>query len=119
MWRSASDVQALRAGGGIKPVEQTIDRVWRCLLLLGLFLAQLLRVLFERCSHKLDLRVGQVFDANELFPCLVDRAQEFVELRLHRRAVPILAVLDQEHHQEGDDGGPGIDDQLPCVGIME
>src|SRR5207248_3274024 len=40
-------------------------------------------------------------------------------LGLHRRRVAILAVLDQEHHQEGDDGRSGVDDQLPGVRIAE
>jgi len=28
-------------------------------------------------------------------------------------------VLDQEHHQEGDDGGGGVDRQLPGVAVVE
>ena len=44
---------------------------------------------------------------------------QLVELRLHCRAVAVLRVLDQEHHQEGDDGGAGVDDQLPGIGEAE
>ncbi|MNN47243.1 hypothetical protein D3C81_1616550 [compost metagenome] len=32
---------------------------------------------------------------------------------MDRDGVLVLALLDQEHHQEGDDGGAGVDDQLP------
>jgi hypothetical protein len=30
-----------------------------------------------------------------------------------------LGVLNQEHHQERDDGGRGVDNQLPGAGKME
>src|SRR5438067_1675476 len=60
-----------------------------------------------------------MLDADELLARLVDCAQELVELGLHRRTVAVLAVLDQEYHQEGDDRRSGVDDQLPRIGIME
>ena len=63
--------------------------------------------------------VAQMLDPDELLARFVDGAEELVELGLHRRGIAILAVLDQEHHQEGDDGRAGIDDQLPGVGIMK
>ena len=34
-------------------------------------------------------------------------------------SIPVLSILNQEHHQECDDGGAGIDDQLPRVGKMK
>src|SRR3954468_8732958 len=46
-------------------------------------------------------------------------ADQLVELDLDRRGVPVLRVLDQEHHQEGDDRGRGIDDELPRVAETE
>src|SRR5690606_34572245 len=44
---------------------------------------------------------------------------QFVQLDLQRARVAVLAVLDQEHHQEGDDGGAGVDHQLPGVAEAE
>src|SRR4029453_2486078 len=38
-------------------------------------------------------------------PRALDRPNELVQLQLNRASVPVLRVLDQEHHQEGDDGG--------------
>jgi hypothetical protein len=38
---------------------------------------------------------------------------------MHRFGVAVLGVLDQEHHQKGDDGGSGIDDELPRIGKMK
>jgi hypothetical protein len=60
-----------------------------------------------------------MLDADEGAARLVDRAQQLVQLGLHRRGVAILAVLDQEDDQEGDDGGAGVDHQLPGVGETE
>ncbi len=34
-------------------------------------------------------------------------------------SVPVLGVLNNEDHQESDDGRPGVDDELPSVREME
>jgi hypothetical protein len=34
---------------------------------------------------------------------------------LDRGRVAILRVLNQKHHQEGDDGRAGVDDKLPRI----
>ncbi|KAG1062323.1 hypothetical protein G6F40_017956 [Rhizopus arrhizus] len=46
----------------------------------------------------------QLFQVEQLVVGLGRRADQLVELDLHRRGVRVLRVLDQEHHQEGDDG---------------
>lgn len=33
--------------------------------------------------------------------------------------IAVLGILDHKHHQEGDDRGPGVDDQLPAVVEMK
>src|SRR5438132_1248954 len=62
----------------------------------------------------LDLGFGQVLDAYEMVMGTA-HPDQFVELRLNRRAIAVLGVLDEEHHQEGDDGRAGVDHQLPGV----
>jgi hypothetical protein len=65
-----------------------------------------------------DLLFGQVLDADEgVFA--VPGADQFVELGLDGGAVTVLRVLDEEDHQEGDDGRSRIDDELPGVGEAE
>src|SRR6478609_1705332 len=44
---------------------------------------------------------------------------EFIELDLNGGAVAVLGILDQEHHQEGDDRRSRIDDELPCIRILK
>ena len=40
-------------------------------------------------------------------------------LILQRKCVAVLGVLNEEDHQEGDDGGAGVDDQLPGIAVTE
>src|SRR6266852_8638223 len=47
------------------------------------------------------------------------RANQFVQFQVQRFSVAILGVLDEKNHQESDDRGPGIDDELPCIREME
>src|ERR671932_306824 len=49
----------------------------------------------------------------------IDRSDQLVQLQLHSRAVSILGVLDEEYHQESDDGGASVYDQLPGVAEPE
>ena len=49
----------------------------------------------------------------------VRRANQLVEFELHRMALTILGVLNQEDHQKGDDRRAGVDDQLPGVAEVE
>ena len=47
------------------------------------------------------------------------RANEFVELNMHRLSIAILAVLNKKNHQEGDDRRPRIYDELPGIAEAE
>src|SRR5262245_23708132 len=44
---------------------------------------------------------------------------ELVDLDLKRFGVAVLRVLDEEHHQEGDDSRRRVDGELPHIGIAE
>lgn len=46
-------------------------------------------------------------------------AQQLINLDMQDIVVAVLRVLDQEHHQERDNGRRGIDDQLPGVVVVE
>jgi len=61
-----------------------------------------------------DVAFAQMFDADVSIPALAD-ANQFVKLGVKRRGVPVLGVLNQEDHEECDDGRAGIDDQLPGI----
>jgi len=73
-------------------------------------------------QHGLDLfqfELGEVLDADKVVARGFVRSDQFVELGLDRAGVAVLGILDQEHHQEGDDRRAGVDHQLPGIGIME
>src|ERR1700761_5201252 len=38
---------------------------------------------------------------------------------MHFPTVAVLRILDQEHHQERDDSGAGVDDELPRVRVVK
>src|SRR3546814_2582483 len=60
-----------------------------------------------------------MLDPHEFLARIVERTQDFVELGLHRGAVAVLAVLDEEYREKGQHCRRGVDDQLPGVGISQ
>ena len=60
-----------------------------------------------------------MLDVDHLVLRLVDGLDDFVQLQMNGAGVAILRVLDQEHHEEGDDGRAGIDDELPGIRVVE
>src|SRR5690606_12762177 len=80
------DCPSLARAPRLVAIEQPLDADMR-----GRALARLAVVatglVLERGADLLDLRVGQVLDADELRARALDRADQFVELGLHRRGV--------------------------------
>jgi hypothetical protein len=77
-----------------------------------------LRRLRAAVATGVDLFLRQMFDADERVLGRA-RADEFVELCLNRGAFAVLTVLDEEHHEEGDDRRPRVDDELPSIREMK
>ncbi len=44
---------------------------------------------------------------------------QFIQLQVDRLHVAVLRVLDQEHHEKRNDGGSGVDDQLPGIRVAK
>ncbi|TSC97424.1 MAG: Uncharacterized protein Greene101449_1208, partial [Candidatus Peregrinibacteria bacterium Greene1014_49] len=61
----------------------------------------------------------QFFKIHEGIVCVAIAADEFIELHLHRNAIAVLSVLNEKNHEEGNDGGSGIDHELPSVAETE
>jgi hypothetical protein len=59
-----------------------------------------------------------MFDPYESIPGLA-RPYQFIELRLYRRTITILGVLNQKHHEKRDDRSASVDHQLPAIGILK
>ena len=80
--------------------------------------AVLLRRRLALAAEFLDFGFRQVFDADKSVVGLACPYQ-LVEFHLYRRTVTVLGVLDEENHEEGDDGRSSVDNELPCVGKAE
>ncbi len=67
----------------------------------------------------LQLIVGEIFQIDELIASALQRPDYFVELEMNSLGIAVLGVLNEENHQEGNDGGGGVDDKLPGVRKMK
>src|SRR5690606_31259391 len=72
-----------------------------------------LAMLDELFTQGVELMVAELFGLNEAIVCFLDREDQLIEFGLHRLAVAILAVLQDEDHEEGNDRRRGIDNELP------
>src|SRR4051812_27886929 len=70
-------------------------------------------------ADRVELLVFQFLEIEERIVSAFGEADELVELHLDRFRVAVLRALDQEHHEESDDGGAGVDDQLPGIAEAE
>src|SRR5262245_10625999 len=67
----------------------------------------------------LELLFCAVFQVDQAVAGTLGASNQFIELEMNRSRIAILSVLNQEHHQESNDRGARIDDQLPGVGEAE
>src|SRR5262245_61735456 len=89
----------------VTPLAELIER------LLGartIFIVQALQILILHVLDRCETVLGPA-----------DRDDQFGKLELDRERVAVLGVLDQKHHQECDDGGRRVDDELPGIAEAE
>src|SRR6185437_13863406 len=67
----------------------------------------------------IQLFVRELFHVNQLVTGRMVRADQLMELEMYGFGVTVLGVLDQKHHQRSNDGGAGVDDELPRIRVME
>src|SRR5437764_12195980 len=63
----------------------------------------------------LEIFVGEPFKINKLVPSAFNSTYDLVEFQIKCFRVTVLRVLNEKHHEEGDDGRAGIDNELPGV----
>jgi len=66
-----------------------------------------------------QLLVGKILEIDELIARVFDCSNQFVQFQVNCFGVTILGVLNQKYHQECDNGGSCVDDQLPGIGEMK
>ena len=74
-----------------------------------MFAAECLVLLLQRCQ----LLDCLVLSPDERIVGRLHGMDELIELEVHGQGIAALGVLDQKDHEEGDDGRPSVDDELP------
>ncbi len=62
-------------------------------------------------------RFRELIQVHHVNACALGGFDQLVELQVNSFSVPVLRVLNQEHHQKRDDGRARVDDQLPRIGL--
>ncbi len=83
------------------------------------FFASLLCQLAIAFADSLQVFLLELFQIEQGEVRAVDAADQFIQLDLDGLRIAVLRVLDHEHHQKGNDGGAGVDDQLPGIAEAE
>ena len=65
-----------------------------------------------------EFSIGEVFDIDHLVLGGLDGFDEFVKLEVDCPGVAVLGVLNEEDHEEGDDGRSRVDNKLPGIGVV-
>src|ERR1700722_15685258 len=66
---------------------------------------------------ELDLR--QILYVDHFVFCFIHGMDQLVQFQMNGSCIAILRILDKEYHQECNDRGAGINDQLPGIGVTE
>lgn len=61
----------------------------------------------------------EVFDIHEPVACALGGSDQLIELEVKGQGIPVLGLLDDEYHEEGNNGSACVDDQLPGIGEFE
>src|SRR5688572_12751113 len=67
----------------------------------------------------LQVALVHVLDVDQAVAGPLHGGHDLVELELNGQRLLVLAALDEEDHEEGDDGGPRVDGHLPGARIVE
>lgn len=66
-----------------------------------------------------EFGLGEVFQIGQFVARSFIDPDQLVEFEMQRCTIVVLRVLDKKHHQERDDRGARIDDQLPGIGKLK
>src|SRR5262245_3896864 len=66
-----------------------------------------------------ELFVAKVFGDGDAVARTLGSNEKLIELGVNRLAVAVLGVLDEEDHEECDDGGGSVDYELPGIGEVK
>jgi hypothetical protein len=116
-WRTA---EALVRGPACESAMTRRPDLWRSSILLAAteIRSRLLCQFFIAGPNVVEFVLLKLLQIEQRDVSSLRHAQQFIQLHLHGLAIAILGVLNQEHHQEGDDRGRRVDDELPAVAAL-
>src|SRR6266480_5273826 len=79
------------------------------------FSADALELFFEL----FQILVRKLFKIDQFISRAFDGTNDLIKFQMNGFGIAVLGVLNQEHHEEGNDRGGGVDDELPGVGKMK
>jgi len=79
------------------------------------FSADALELFFEL----FQILVRKLFKIDQFISRAFDGTNDLIKFQMNGFGIAVLGVLNQEHHEEGNDRGGGVDDELPRVGEMK
>ena len=94
------------------------DRRSQLLVRFGLFSSRFSQS-FIGLAQLFDLFVVEFLQVDQQVSRTFGDPDQLVQFNLERLSIAVLRALDQENHQEGDNGRACIDDELPCVAVVE
>jgi len=74
---------------------------------------------FELLFKFFQILIRKVFKIDQFVSRAFECADDLVQLQLKCLGIAVLRVLNEKHHQERDDGGASVDDELPGIGEMK
>lgn len=83
------------------------------------FISRFLRNADKFLPLPLELLLFKFLQVQQLVTGTLCGARNGIDHDLKSRRVPVLAVLNQEHHEERDDGRAGVNHQLPRIVELE
>lgn len=75
----------------------------------------MLKLFFER----FQVFVGKFFKIDKFISRAFKGADDLIQFQMDRFGIAVLGILDQEHHEKGDDRGGRINNELPGIGEMK
>src|SRR5436190_8158281 len=67
----------------------------------------------------IEIRVRKIFKPHHFIAGRLDGSDQFVQLEMYSARVAVLGILHEEDHQERDNSGACVDDQLPSIRIVK
>ncbi len=74
---------------------------------------------FELFLEFFQIFVRQIFKIDKFVSRVFEGADNLIEFKMHCFGIAVLRVLNQKHHEEGNDRRRSVNNELPGIGKMK